>query len=127
MARKNAEKFINAERTIYMIENKKNGKRYIGMTIDFERRKKSHYYDLRKNRHVNSKLQKDFDSGRWEDFEFRVLKKVKGLEQAAKEENRLIEYYDTVDNGYNTIRYARPSTDYKIIITGGEEKWNQLT
>src|SRR5690606_2949222 len=122
MARKNAEKFINAERTIYMIENKRNGKRYIGMTIDYERRKKSHYYDLRKNRHVNSKLQKDFDNGSWEDFEFKVLKKVKGLEQAAEEENRLIEYYDAVGNVYNVIRNARPNTDYKIIITGGEEK-----
>lgn len=97
-----------------MIENKRNGKRYIGMTIDFEKRKKSHYYDLRNpNKHVNSKLQKDFDSGSWEDFEFSVLKKVKGLEQASKEENRLINYFDTVDNGYNVIRNARPNTNYK--------------
>lgn len=122
MARKNAKKFINTERTIYMIENKRNGKRYIGMTMDFEKRKKRHHYELRKNIHTNKELQKDFDNGSWEDFEFKVLKKVKGLEQAAKEENRLIEYYDTVGNGYNVIRNARPNTDYKITKTGGKEK-----
>ena len=122
MARKNFEKFVNAERTIYMIENKKNGKIYIGMTMDFEKRKKRHHYELRKNIHTNRELQKDFDNGNWEDFEFKVLKKVKGLEQAAKEENSLIEYYDAVGNVYNVIRNAIPNADYKIIITGGEEK-----
>lgn len=107
--RKNPDEFIKLERTIYMIENKRNGKKYIGMTIDFEKRKKSYYYNLRNpNKHINYELQKDFDEGSWEDFEFSVIKKVSGLEQSYKEENRLINQFDTIDNGYNVIRDARP-------------------
>lgn len=42
---------------IYFIINDINGKRYVGQTTDFSRRKYTHFKHLRENRHANIKLQ----------------------------------------------------------------------
>lgn len=41
---------------IYFIINKVNGKRYVGQTTDFSRRKYTHFRCLRENRHANLQL-----------------------------------------------------------------------
>lgn len=46
------------ESGIYSITNIKNGKKYIGQTINFKRRFKQHKKYLRKNNHPNDHLQK---------------------------------------------------------------------
>lgn len=95
-------------RTIYMLRNKVNGKEYIGLTIDFEKRKRSHYNKLKNpNAATNKELQKDFDNGSWDDFEFIELKKVKGLDKAMEVENELIKKYQTAEKGYNVLYNAR--------------------
>lgn len=42
---------------IYMIVNKVNGKRYVGSSRNCHRRKSEHLSRLRRNAHINSKLQ----------------------------------------------------------------------
>lgn len=46
---------------IYKITNTKNGKIYIGQSIDIEHRKSCHEYDLKNNRHKNSHLQRAYN------------------------------------------------------------------
>lgn len=46
---------------IYQIQNKINGKIYIGQSIDIEKRLKQHLRDLRKSQHYNSHFQNAFD------------------------------------------------------------------
>lgn len=42
---------------IYQIINNETEQRYIGKTIDIQRRKKEHLDKLRQNSHINKKLQ----------------------------------------------------------------------
>lgn len=46
---------------IYVIECLKNGKIYIGASSNIEKRKYIHLYNLRKNKHLNIDMQKDFN------------------------------------------------------------------
>ena len=59
---------------IYKIINKKNGHFYIGSTLNWEKRKHSHLYSLRNNRHHCIHLQKAFKQYGEECFEFLMLK-----------------------------------------------------
>lgn len=47
---------------IYYLRNIRNDKRYIGQTIDFDRRKHEHFKSLRNNTHVNDYLQHSFNN-----------------------------------------------------------------
>ena len=55
---------------IYSIINKVDGKRYVGQTIDLERRKNTHYSKLRKNEHPNHLLQQAWNDWGEESFKF---------------------------------------------------------
>ncbi len=46
---------------IYKIENKLNGKAYIGQTINYKKRKRDHLNYLKNGKHHNSYLQRSFD------------------------------------------------------------------
>ena len=52
---------------IYKIENEINHKKYIGLTNNIVRRRGRHFGDLRRNKHDNSFLQKEFNI-----YEYRV-------------------------------------------------------
>lgn len=58
---------------IYKIENKVNGKVYIGKSIDIERRWGEHITSLRNNSHYNWKLQNDWNKYGEDCFEFSVV------------------------------------------------------
>ena len=63
---------------IYMIQNKVNGKIYIGQTINIEgNRWKRHKSELRGGYHVNKHLQRSWNKYGEENFEFSVLLKCK--------------------------------------------------
>ncbi len=46
---------------VYQIRNTRNGKIYIGSTVDFKSRKSNHYWHLRKNTHHNDNLQAEYN------------------------------------------------------------------
>lgn len=58
---------------IYEIVNLVNGKRYIGSAVDWKRRKRIHRYQLAKDRHHNSILQRAWVKYGPEAFEFRLI------------------------------------------------------
>lgn len=62
---------------IYKITNKINGKFYIGKTNNFQKRKSDHKKNLKKDKHSNSKLQKDFNEYGLENFSFEIIKTYK--------------------------------------------------
>ena len=61
---------------IYRIYCKSEDKSYIGKSINIEERWKNHLNGLKKGKHHNKKLQKDFNKYGKDDFEFSVLKEV---------------------------------------------------
>lgn len=85
---------------IYMIENIKNGKQYIGQTTDFHRRKLSHLSALRNKRSHNRHLQAAFLLYGEESFQFKV---IEYCDEAMLDEREQfwIEHFGTHDNGYN--------------------------
>jgi len=77
---------------IYCIENLKNGKKYIGQSIDLERRKYEHFSSLKGNHHSNIHLQNAFNKYGENNFKFRVLLYCKSSE-LTKYEQFFVDYY----------------------------------
>ena len=83
---------------VYQITNRLNGNRYVGSTVDLQRRQGQHLRTLRRGRHRNEHLQRAFNRYGEAAFSFSVLEYV---EKAA----RLIpceqHYLDTLKPEYN--------------------------
>lgn len=60
---------------IYKIENKVNGKIYIGSSIDIKKRWIRHIWDLKKNKHHSIILQRAWNKYGEENFTFKILRK----------------------------------------------------
>lgn len=86
---------------IYQIQNKLNGKRYIGQSENLSHRKSCHLYDLKNKRHGNSYLQADFDENP-EAFVFEVLCRCKKEDLCELEKFYIAKYKSNDRNyGYN--------------------------
>lgn len=87
---------------IYKITNTKNGKVYIGQSVDLTSRINNHKRDLRRNKHVNSLLQKDYNKFGEDAFTFEPIYRCRSiyLDQAEK---FYIDKYNATDRllGYN--------------------------
>lgn len=86
---------------IYSIENKVNGKFYIGSTINLKARWAAHKAGLRNNRHHSFVLQKAWDKYGEDSFEFKLLLICEPKDKIDYE-NRLMKY-----QSYNILRTAR--------------------
>lgn len=86
---------------IYCIENKINHKKYIGQTNYFIGRKAEHFNRLRKNKHINQKLQNAFNKYGEENFFIYPIEENLPAEVLNEKEIYYIKYYDTYHNGYN--------------------------
>lgn len=87
---------------IYFIINKVNGKRYVGQTTDFSRRKYTHFRCLRENRHANIKLQNAWNKYGEENFIIeRIIFENTTKEELDELEKYYIQKYDSINNGYN--------------------------
>lgn len=87
---------------IYGIRNTKNGKWYIGQSIDIPLRKTVHFSYLRNNRHCNTHLQLSFNKHGESSFVFLILEEVAENMMDVREQI-LIQYYESTnpDYGYN--------------------------
>lgn len=93
---------------IYAIINLKNGKKYIGSTTNFSRRKKAHLYLLGKNEHHSLSLQLSYIKNGSEFYEFIILEKLENNMDMYKKEQYYLDLYKTYDKkyGYNMSKLA---------------------
>ncbi len=88
---------------IYKIENKVNGKVYIGSSIDIEVRWKNHIRSLNgKDKYFNDYLHRQWREYGEENFIFNIIEEC-NVYELDKKEQYWIEFYDSMDreNGYN--------------------------
>lgn len=90
---------------IYEIRNIINSKCYVGSANSFIKRFNEHKRDLRKNEHHNAKLQRAWNKHGAENFEFNKII-ICSKENLLMYEQRAIDIYDTVNNGYNILPTA---------------------
>jgi group I intron endonuclease len=92
---------------IYKIENKVNNRFYIGSSVNIENRWGEHISQLRKNKHANYHLQKDWNQFGEKCFIFSVMKKIRIHEDILNAEQELIDrFYDFGKVCYNISRFV---------------------
>jgi group I intron endonuclease len=103
---------------IYKIENKANGKFYIGSTKkqDPTRRRDEHFSKLRNNKHPNKPLQNSFNKYSERVFEFVIVEEFLFPEEYSKE--YIYEYISLREVYY--INYLQPIFNICREITGGK-------
>lgn len=85
-----------------MIENKINNKKYIGQTVDFEKRIDRHYHKLKGNRHDNEHLQNSFNKYGANVFRIILLEDEVDKEDLDEREIYYINKFNTYKGkGYN--------------------------
>lgn len=94
---------------IYQIENRINGKRYIGSAVRLSHRRKQHLSDLRCGRHCNPHLQAAFDKYGEHEFAFEVLGQVPSDNLIVREQH----YLDTLGPEYNIAPTAGNQLGYR--------------
>jgi len=87
---------------IYALVNVANGKRYVGQSIDLDRRRCDHFASLRGGYCRNVHLQRAFSGYGEHEFEWRILEECE-LDMLDVRERTWISYYNSTDaqNGYN--------------------------
>lgn len=100
---------------IYKITCKENGKIYIGRSVDIDKRIKSHKCLLRTGKHINKKLQTDFNKYGEDAFIFEVEKYTETPLDTLYYESYCAEKYDTFNSGYNKGKLSKASSIKKII------------
>jgi group I intron endonuclease len=93
---------------IYIIQNKKNKKLYVGSAVDVEKRWHNHKSDLRNNKHHSPRLQHSWNKHGEENFEFLLIEPVKDLFHLVAIEQTFIDYYKCYEShkGYNICSTA---------------------
>ena len=93
-------------KVIYMIINLTNGKKYIGSTTNFSRRKNEHLNQLKKDKHHCIHLQKSYNKYGIDFFKIIVLKKVSENEDILFYEQYFIDLYQSYkrEYGYNMFK-----------------------
>lgn len=87
---------------IYKIENTKNGKFYIGSTVNFHKRKLSHFRQLRKNIHHSIYLQRAFNKYGEDVFKFTIIEECENTLEREQEFLNKLDY----SKSYNVSRSA---------------------
>lgn len=88
---------------VYQITNTKNGKFYVGSSINLVKRRNTHWCDLKNNRHANKYLQAAWNKDGSSSFTFQVLAVVPKSELLLCEQ----EFIEQLKPHYNMCRFAR--------------------
>jgi group I intron endonuclease len=116
------DKMEDKKHVIYCIINIKNGKKYIGSAVDYNRRVRRHLNFLRKNYHHSNKLQKSFNRYGEENFKFKVLEEVVKISDLIEREQFWLdkekpEYNMTLIAGLNSHLGLKRSEETKKKIS----------
>lgn len=100
---------------IYCITNLVNQKKYIGQTYDFDSRWWKHKNFLKNGKHENRHLQFAWNKYGASNFEFSVVEIISGDNQAFFDEREIywINFYDSLNNGYNLTQGGGGCRGYK--------------
>jgi group I intron endonuclease len=111
---------------IYKIENKLNGKKYIGQTINLEKRIKNHlsFSKTENKSYLNNKLYLELKNYSFNNFKWEIIDKVSTQEEANKKEIYWINYFDSINTGLNTRKGGK---NFNIIKPKGSIKYFFLT
>jgi hypothetical protein len=85
---------------IYCIANLTNGKKYVGQSLNISERLIDHFSDLKKNRHICSLMQDDYNNGHF--FTRGVVMESNVLYTNRDEKNCIIDL-NSINNGYNKV------------------------
>lgn len=93
---------------IYAIINTVNGKRYVGSSINIEKRWRKHIADLNKNSHHCQPLQRAWVKYGQENFQFQVIEIVSSpsKDSIIQSEQKWIDHYASSECGYNVLPVA---------------------
>lgn len=96
---------------VYAIVCKTNGKMYVGSSQNLIMRKTQHISELRKCKHGNDNLQRDFNNYGEQSFRFLIIERcyVTDLEER---EQYYIDLYNSIENGYNIAQKAQRNSGY---------------
>ncbi len=99
---------------VYEIRNVANGNKYIGSSVNINKRFKEHIRDLRSNRHHSIRLQRAWNKYREGSFVFEILKEV-SIPELKKEEQILLDECINKNMFYNmTFDSTAPSRGRKF-------------
>lgn len=119
---------------IYQIINNENQQRYIGKTVDVQRRKREHFENLKQNKYINKKLQNAWNIYGEDAFSFTYQKyEIENEDELSDLGINTIREYDSYTNGYNltaggdggNTRGTLSFENYCIIYLGCQ--WKGLT
>lgn len=93
---------------IYKIVNLKSGKFYLGSTKNLKKRKREHFWALKKNEHNNPYLQNSFNKHGEKHFKFKIIEFVEDKEKLLSVEQRYLDKTDACNRnvGYNINEIA---------------------
>lgn len=99
-----------------MIINLKNGKKYIGSTTNFNRRKIKHFCMLKGKWHHSIRLQNSWNKNSPEDYKFIIIEKVENNDILLQREQYYLDYFKSYDKkfGYNIATIAGNPNAHKI-------------
>jgi group I intron endonuclease len=102
---------ILAQGWVYQITNTANGRMYVGSTVNLKKRWSSHRRELRKNGHVNGRLQNAYNKYGAECFRFSIVELVSDTAKLLEREQFWIDNHKSSDKniGYNIAHFAGPS------------------
>ena len=95
---------------IYCITNNINNKKYIGQSVNIERRQRRHFADLKSGNHDNSYLQRAYNKYGRENFSFLLIKACKPR-YLNRFEKLYIKKYNTYQDGYNLTMGGQEGTN----------------
>jgi group I intron endonuclease len=108
---------------VYMIENTRCGKKYVGSSKNIKNRIRDHVRNLNNGKHHSAKLQRAYDGVKDKSvFVASILEEVNDIDQLFEREQYFIDFYDAYGGGYNCASKADNPYYSKKNITKAQKK-----